>query len=929
MRKSHVKKIAFSEIFIMILAIFAFAFVLSEASFVKAENYITKNNGGMNYRYGEVSKIVQVSMGSVKGVEQWKDAGITIEAFNKFTPGLLMSTATSYLTEKQCNAKGGSCGFTPGECTTSGGSTSGMCGSYSYCCIKTTSTGNAALKSNAQGPADGTGLFNVITHAVAGSYTAEGKTVTLTQEFAGLKAGTKLIGQKVKEDGTSTLTYLDAKGKEATQVLDVKQTTELNPLLKQESSSNLLTVVTKIPAGKYSLPAGTVTLKENFGTLKAGTEVTGFEVDKNEASKISYKDGTETKTVDLNAAQTKDFIDKTGIKPKAPAVALQGWGDALIAGITYAGIVYGLVTMIGPGAGLTGAQTTAWANALGLGVMAGELSTAIPGVTSWGAFGIGALFTVAMLIATLKDTKKWVITFTCSPWQAPSGGADCGTCNNNPFEPCSEYRCRSLGLACELLNKEAPGKEMCAWVNPKDTLSPKISPVKEFLSSNDPALTLNYINDTSVRPPALGVRIVKNTNSCLPPFTALQFGINTEEPAQCRLDYNHTAKFDQMQFYFGDNYYALNHTLKMRLPGYDTFATNASEESSGSPIFENDGTTQLLVRCRDRNGNENADEYSIKFCVDPSPDTTPPIIEGTSILSGRPVAFGTLNTSIEVYVNERSECRWSIESKAYQDMENSMGCGILPSIINAVPTYVCIANLTGLKSINKEENKFYFRCKDHPEKNENERNVMVQSYNYVLKGSQPLNIIKVGPNETVTGGTSAVTVNLELETANGAEEGKALCFFSPFGTNGSYTQMFETNNYVHKQKLQLTPDFYNYYFRCTDLGGNSVEANTSFTVFSDTSPPGVARVYREAAVGLKIVTDEDAECVYSLTECNFEFETGLHAAYTNPSIKSNSYLEWKPNTVYYVKCRDLYGNEPNPGECSMIIKPVESARASS
>ena len=145
--------------------------------------------------------------------------------------------------------------------------------------------------------------------------------------------------------------------------------------------------------------------------------------------------------------------------------------------------------------------------------------------------------------------------------------------------------------------------------------------------------------------------------------------------------------------------------------------------------------------------------------------------------------------------------------------------------------------------------------------------------------------------------------------------------------NDSYVQMFETDNYMHKQTLQLTPDYYNYYFRCTDLGGNSVEAKTNFTVFSDTTAPQIARVYREAEVGLKIVTDEDAECVYSLLDCNFEFETGLSAAYTNPSIKSNSYVEWKPNTVYYLKCRDLYGNEPNPGECSKIVKPVESTRA--
>jgi len=258
-----------------------------------------------------------------------------------------------------------------------------------------------------------------------------------------------------------------------------------------------------------------------------------------------------------------------------------------------------------------------------------------------------------------------------------------------------------------------------------------------------------------------------------------------------------------------------------------------------------------------------------------------------------------------------------------------MDCEDSPQPINAVLTYICNANLTGLKS--KAENKFYFRCIDFAGKNESDRNVMVQSYTYILKGSQPLNIVKVGPNETITDRTSAVTVSLELETANGAEEGKAWCTFSPSGANDSFVPMFETANYLHKQTLQLTAGIYPYYFECADAGGNIDRANTSFTVFSDTTPPQVARVYRDAGTeGLKIVTNEDAECVYSLSDCNFEFESGLPAIYSNTNIKTNSYVPWKPNIIYYVKCRDLYddiGNRPDPGKCSIIVKPVESTRA--
>jgi hypothetical protein len=111
------------------------------------------------------------------------------------------------------------------------------------------------------------------------------------------------------------------------------------------------------------------------------------------------------------------------------------------------------------------------------------------------------------------------------------------------------------------------------------------------------------------------------------------------------------------------------------------------------------------------------------------------------------------------------------------------------------------------------------------------------------------------------------------------------------------------------------------------LGGNTAESKTTFSVFSDKEAPKVTRVYKEEGTGLKVVTNEDAECVYSLTSCNFVFDEGLKLIYSNPSVRTNSYVEWKPNTVYYIKCRDPYGNEPNPNECSVVAKPVESTRA--
>ena len=683
----------------------------------------------------------------------------------------------------------------------------------------------------------------------------------------------------------------------------------------------------QVPTG--IVPVGFTTIQKIFtedtsNVLKTvkfgGQELTGKVLNINNKY---YIQGADKKIYELNGYKAdtgvaNSVVDASVVPAEYEFYGLTGQDAYFASAVVYAAAAYGLGQMIGSFLGFDKKQSNALGLALGSGVATYQLSQGFLGATKGltGQAGlIGAGVALLVFVATYEKTGKKTITFTCGAFEPPVGGAKCEECNKDKFRPCTEYRCKALGQACQLLNKEAPGKELCTWVNRGDSISPTITPSVNALSPSG----LSYISDTSTRPPALGVKITRNSagNGCLNAFTPLQFGINTNEPAQCKIDWNITSDFDSMQYYFGESYSSYNHTLKMRLPGPADF--NNPEDIS--PIFKNDGTSQLFVRCRDANGNYNVDAYSIKFCVDKSPDTTPPSIEGTSIASGNPVKFGTQTANVEVYVNEPAECKWSVESKSYADMENKMSCATLPEARNAIMTWVCNTNLTGIK--NNADNKYYLRCKDQPGVEESKRNVMVQSYEYVLKGSQELNIISVSPNSTVTGGTSSVNVELELETANGAEEGKAFCFFSPLGTNDSYVQMFETNNFKHKQTLQLTNGDYKYYFRCTDLGGNSAEAQTSFKVFSDTLPPKVARIYKEEGVGLKIVTDEDAECVYSLTGCNFKFDDGLKAIYSNSNIKTNSYVEWKPNIIYYMKCRDFYGNEPNPGECSAAVRAVE------
>jgi hypothetical protein len=598
---------------------------------------------------------------------------------------------------------------------------------------------------------------------------------------------------------------------------------------------------------------------------------------------------------------------KTSAASTATAASGKGFlggilSSSLFQGLLTAAFVGGLVYFIADAAGADDVTTKSLAFSAGAGVFTYSL---LANTLGFGGLisGIAGLGVGAVVFALLyKKEKKRVVQFQCMAWEAPLGGDDCGECNNDPLRLCSEYRCKSLGQACELVNKDTK-EEKCIWQNPNDVNSPIITPW-------DGALTEGYqYSNHDTLPTSLGTKIVRGANSCVKPFTPLEFGIFTNEPARCKIDNVHTEKLEEMQFFFGENnLFRNNHTQKLNLPSPELVEEESLEIGAGQ-IYD------FYVRCQDANGNENIQEYVFNFCVDDSPDTTPPIIVDTSIISGSPVAFGIGEIDFSVYVNEPSECKWSIQDKNYEDMETSMSCASSVTEINAELLYSCSTTLTGIKD--REENKYYFRCKDQPSKPDNERNVNVQSFELSLMGTQELNIINVEPNGTITGSTDSVNVDLEIETSNGANEGEAICYFSGTGNEGSYVSMFETGSFKHKQTLSLTSADYEYFFRCVDAGGNSDEANTAFTVFVDRQPPMITRAYRELDA-LKLVTNEDAACVYSLNNCNYNFDEGIAMLYSNPSIMTSHYSEWQPNLAYYIKCRDEFGNEPSPNACSLV-----------
>ncbi|MFH1711384.1 MAG: hypothetical protein ABH840_03670 [Nanoarchaeota archaeon] len=590
---------------------------------------------------------------------------------------------------------------------------------------------------------------------------------------------------------------------------------------------------------------------------------------------------------------------------------------ALAAG-TFAGVMtYNLVNPLATGAGWNMELFGMAKNFMG----SGGLGASAP-LLSWGlAIGVG----FAVFAMMYKKTSSKTVTFDCKPYEPPTGGSFCESCNKDLFRPCSEYRCQSLGQACKLLNEDVSGKEKCVWVNPNDVKSPTITPWKEVLTTG-----YSYI-PMATRPSSRGTQIVRDAASdgCVKAFTPLRFGISTNEPTQCKIDYNNTVNvrdvknaYDSMGYYFGEsNLYDYNHSQTLRLPGPAALAAQ-----NISPEIGLDGKFTLFVRCQDANGNVNEDEFAMQFCVEKGPDTTPPKIEGTSIPTEMPVQFNTEEVDIEVYVNEPASCKWSKQDKDYDLMENEMLCDQNVWEINSNMLYKCFTKLTGLE--NRIDNNFYFRCKDQPyAADQNDRIVNSESYPFVIKGTQPLNIKanSVKPNGTIQGFSNVVSVDLELETENGYNKGDAICYYSTSTVDSSFIKMFETGTNKHKQNQQLTVGIYTYYLRCVDLGGNADYNQTTFTVEVDRNAPSIVRIYNEGG-NLRVETDEKSTCYYSENlnqQCNFAIDDGKKMLYQNATAH---FAEWKTNNNLYIKCVDTSGNQPNPTDCSIIARPYNALK---
>ena len=475
------------------------------------------------------------------------------------------------------------------------------------------------------------------------------------------------------------------------------------------------------------------------------------------------------------------------------------------------------------------------------------------------------------------------IYFTCLPWEPPPGGDKCNECNLVNF-PCTEYRCESLGSLCHLINKGS-GNEFCVSKPENETL-PVIVPFKEAISNG-----FEYYNVDED-----GFEVVNSSNKgCIEAYSSVDIGIKVDPFARCRIGDDPKQDYNEMSDIFGfkGNYILPAHKTKLFFPSPEAFKNKYNLTESQIEDF---GKIDLYVKCKTASGKVNPESYHIETCIRPGPDLTPPRVTLTTPLDGSYLEFGTEEKEVTVYVNEPSQCRWSLEDKEYDGMENQMNCEDDPLTFTQFG-WTCNTTITGIAN----NTQYYIRCRDTSDNS----NTMVESYSYQIEPSKSeLVIEEIIPQngEVIVESALPVITKLKLRTSGGAKKGEAVCqwegngygdYFNYDDGNGSSTHEYDLTN--------LGNGNYRIDFSCKDVAGNIAENSTSFVIKVDRSGPFITRVYYEG--GLTVGTSEDAECRYD-SDRNFKFDNASRMG-SDGFVHSGG---WIPKE-YSVQCKDDYGNK--------------------
>lgn len=568
------------------------------------------------------------------------------------------------------------------------------------------------------------------------------------------------------------------------------------------------------------------------------------------------------------------------------------WTGAASAAIAVTAIVAGIMILV-YASGLPVGPGRAALESLGLGLISGG-TAALLGASAATAGLIGlAAFLIVFGIFWLTYSKHFYF-IQCLPSMPPNNADDCNLCNVDISKPCTKYRCESLGTACVFSDNIMIGNKNYT-----------IADAQCIATENDgaaPWITNLEIKDlkgnlyTASPPSTTGPTTIdiSQGGNPIPDGTQLMIKINLNEKSFCMWDIERTLNINEMDFPYESN--VLKDELKQQF-----------SVKQALPIY--------YIRCADAYGNANVAEYIFRFSATTGPDLTPPIIIGTDRDYNNKFASGVTQLPLWIYVNENATCKWAKEDKDYGAMDIVTQC----QTVITMTGFKCMTNLTGLQP--DVANYFYIRCQDIA----NPPNAMQESYPLTLYPAPPLNITSLIPEDgSIIKGCVVSGVEITVATAEGADNGKAICYWSNISYDAGMTRFTLTNAEEHKTNVSAVSQ--TIYVRCYDSALNIAQNKTTFTVIQDAQAPVLTRMYKES--GLVIRTDEKATCAfnYRANLCDFAANDTLRAKEFSSSDGLTHTTPWQlPQGInaWYTKCYDTCDNGGKSSDPCIIIYPSD------
>ncbi len=508
---------------------------------------------------------------------------------------------------------------------------------------------------------------------------------------------------------------------------------------------------------------------------------------------------------------------------------------------------------------------------------------------------------------------------SCSPWVQPqvANKDQCEACNPdfksyidangkptniNALLGCSEYRCKSLGASCELINTGTTD-ERCISSSKYDVNPPHIEAWTEGFDAT-------YRQSLKPVTGAEGILIDKE----IPIYQKVVLALKTDQPAQCKMSFTHGVTYDKMDpAYFGSPTYTTQHMQSIFWP------SQANATNQKVTFNQGGGDYQLYVRCSNPKGIVNANDFVIHMKISKEPDLTAPQILTTSLGNEAYLTAGQNKTDVTLYVNEPAQCRWSLSPQDYKDMAQAHTCKVTnPDRLGEFPCSFAgsgaafIGPAPELQTDRAGTTGFvYFKCQDLATP---KPNIMVQPFKLTLRGSNPLNITSILPSGDIFTSLAIENITLKVTTDNGALiDGKSVCKYTQRESFKNSIQHMDdffavTNTSSHTQRLVLPTGDHTFYAGCADIAGNTAYTSTSFHVLADVHPPRILTSYKtDQPRQFVIVVDEDAACEYSTSNPTFAYGEG------SKMIKDGTtHTTTDDASTYYVRCKDAYQNIQNP-----------------